>query len=185
MVKQEAVYAEGVSLLTEARRELRRAKHRVAIHDLTEMTHLMRQKCAAAAALEGDGVASVTAEMGLAQFMANTVNTEGVVSTYLNPPPRREANPLELVKFLRSTSYIEGPLDGRLFNEGEGAGFPPAIASMLCASGAATWVLPNAETAKAEERARKELGQRAALAAASEPRVNVEMGAGMAAAANE
>jgi hypothetical protein len=159
--KQDEVFAAAVAALTEARREVRRARHRAQLPKVIEALRVLRVEFDALVALEGpDGAAAVSQELGLGSLMADTVGTERLASMYLNPPPRREAHPMELVRFVQDTSRIEGPMDGRGYNSGEAASFRPEVAARLVASGAAEWLIPNAENAKAAEQARKRLEQR-------------------------
>jgi hypothetical protein len=77
-----------------------------------------------------------------------------------NPQPRRAIDPNCAVKFTHDTSGINGPLDGRRYNAGDGASFSPEVATRLVASGRAEWLIPNSQNTAAAEKAKRELTQR-------------------------
>jgi hypothetical protein len=89
-------------------------------------------------------------------------NFEAIVERTVNPPPKREINPLELVKILHPTSNVNGPRDGRLFNPGEGAAFPSEVAAILVALGSAEYMLPHDEQPAMIAGARRTLAAREA-----------------------
>jgi hypothetical protein len=155
--KQDEVFAAAETALSEAKRAVRRERHEAQLPKVVEALRVLRLECDALAALEGDGVPAVSSELGLASVMTDTVNTERMASGYLNPPARKEIDLSGAVVFLRPTSRISGPMDGRLYNEGDAAGFDHDTASRLVACGAARWLKDTAENAAATERARKRL----------------------------
>lgn len=97
-----------------------------------------------------------------------------------NPSIKPEPKPTTVVVFVKD--YLRSNIGGGGYVAGDAAGWAPEHCAELIAKGFAEWCTPTPEGEALVAAARKRL---AVLdSAAGEPRVNVEVGAGMAAAAN-
>lgn len=149
---------ESLSILKNAKdaaeRALRGEEHKALIRDVLKALRTLHAADKAAGELEGDGVPSLRLGVTSDEMLANY---ELMVERYVNPAPRKEIDPMCAIRCLRDISRVDGPMDGRGYQAGEGCAFPAETAARLVALGAAEYLIPNSQNAAAAEKARKQL----------------------------